>query len=191
MEILLNAAHMKAAAYCAADKDIRYYLNGVLVETTPTEQRIVATDGHCAAVLRQKLEQPALPEVIIPNATIKLALGTKSATLALRFDAGAWSLGGVPFVPVDGKFPDYRRIIPTQATGEAAQFNVDLLAKFTKAAKALGHKGPPIVRHNGNGGAQIQLYGRDDEFVGVIMPLRAFTEKRPDTGMSSWGAERS
>lgn len=196
MEVSIQTNHLKAAACCAAQQDIRYYLNGVLIEVRATETRIVATDSNMAAVLRDTVlagEQPVFPDVIVPNEVVKQVLASKSPTLSLIFDekAKVWSLGGMTFKPIDQAYPDYRRIIPREHSGEAAQFNVDFLGAFKKIGKALGVKSQPIIRHNGNGAAQVQFYGRDDEFVGVIMPLRAFTGERPDTGLVQWGAERA
>jgi DNA polymerase III sliding clamp (beta) subunit (PCNA family) len=166
-------------------------LNGVLVEVRASETRIAATDSHCAAVLRDEVlvgEQPVFPDVIIPNATLKLALQTKAQMVELSVsDSGKWSLGGIAFAPVEGRFPDYRRIMVNGASGVAGDYNIDLLGKFVKAAKALGSRGQPVVRQNGTDAAQVQILGREDEFVGVIMPMRMFNEKTPDPGISTWG----
>lgn len=192
MQVAINTAHLKAAYQFTAEADVRYYLNGVFAEVRASETRLVATDGNMAGVLRDVCvlgDQDVLPDVIIPNETVKLAITNKSPCITLAFDDGKWSLAGISFTPVAGVFPAYRRIIPRRCSGEAAQFNVEFLGRFLKAAKALGVKSQPIIRHNGEGGAQVQFYGRDDEFVGVIMPLRAFTEKHPDTGLVQWGGE--
>lgn len=194
MRVIINTAHLKAAYQFAAVSDVRYYLNGVLAEVRASETRLVATNGHIAGVLRDLVlvgEQDAMPDVIIPSDTVKLAITNKSKTIELVFEDGKWSLAGISFTPIAGKFPDYRRIIPKTHSGEAAQLNVDLLGCFVKAGKALGVKSQPIIRHNGSGGAQVQFYGRDEEFVGVIMPFNAFTEKNPDTGLVQWGADRA
>lgn len=194
MQVDINTAHLKAVYQFTAEAGIRYYLKGVFAEVRAGETRLVATDGNVAGVLRDVVmvgEQDVLPDVIIPNETIKLAIANKSQVITLAFDEGKWSLAGIAFAPVDGKFPEYRRIIPRRHSGEAAQFNVEILARILKAAKALGVKSQPIIRHNGDGGAQVQFYGRDNEFVGVIMPLRAFTEKYPDTGLVQWGGENA
>jgi len=46
MKIHISRNKLKAAAYFSARDDIRYYLNGILIESTPMQTRIVATDGH-------------------------------------------------------------------------------------------------------------------------------------------------
>jgi len=192
MQATLNTSHLRAAACCSCDRDVRYYLNGVLVEVRATETRCVATNGECAAVLRDLVVsgvQEELPDVIIPSEAIKLVLSRPGNTAVLEFDNGKWSLAGISFAPVDGTFPPYRRIIPSQHSGEAAQFSLNLLARFGKIAKALGVRSNPVIRHNGEGAAQVQIIGREGEFVGVIMPLRAFDYKHPDPGLVRWGAE--
>lgn len=192
MQVSIQTAHLKAAACFSGDQDVRYYLNGVLAEVRPGETRLAATDGNIIGVLRDVVtsgEQPDMPDVIIPNATIKLALQSKSTTLVLAFDGGKWSLAGIAFTPCDGIFPDYRRVIPRGQSGEPGMYNFDYLARIAKAAKALGVRTSPIIRHNGADTAQVSIYGREDEFVGAISPMR-FTEKFTDLGMPQWGGDR-
>jgi len=194
MEVSINSSHLKAAYIFTATHDIRYYLHGVLVEISSTETRLAATDGSCAVVLRDQVTsgvQDVMPEIIIPNDTIKLALSTKKVSLPLSMSVdGKWSLGGIGFEPIFAKFPDYRRVMVSEVSGDAGDFDLELLSRFSKAAKALGVKSTPIVRQNGSNGAQVQVLGREDEFVGVIMPMRMFTATRPDPGISLWGNER-
>lgn len=192
MQVSIQTAHLKAAACFSGDQDVRYYLNGVLAEVRPRETRLVATDGIIVGVLRDVVtsgEQPDMPDVIIPNGVIKLALQTKSTTLALAFADGKWSIAGIAFTPCDGRFPDYRHVIPAGHSGDAAMFNFDFLARIAKAGKALGVRASPIIRHNGEDTAQVQIPGREEEFVGAISPMR-FTEKNPDRGLSCWGSDR-
>lgn len=189
MQVTLSTSHLRAASYFSASKDVRHYLKGVFVEAREHETRIVATDGNCAAILRDVVlvGQDTLPDVIIPNDTVDLVLSMKRPTVDLSFGDGKWQINGLSFAPQDGLFPPYRRIIPTQVSGEAAQFQPEFLTRFAKAAKALNSKACPVVRHNGEGGAQVQIPGLEDEFVGVLMPIRVFNEKCPDPGLSTWG----
>jgi DNA polymerase-3 subunit beta len=192
MEVLLNARHLKAALCCAASQDVRYYLNGVLAEVMEDEIRLASTDGHVALVCRTMNlvdKNPAMGEVIVPIDAIKRALVGKAAEVLLRVVEGKWSLGPIAFTPVEGKFPDYRRIIPSGHSNEAAQFATSKIDQFAKVGRALGRRDNPIIRHNGEAAAQVQFYGEHD-VVGVLMPIRAFTEKQPDTGLEQWGAER-
>jgi DNA polymerase-3 subunit beta len=107
--------------YAMAQQDIRYYLNGLLLSVEGRELRVVATDGHRLAFAKTALEdeQPK-QEVVLPRkAVLELSklLGDNDEPIRIgllgnqvRFNFGAVEL----FTKiVDGKFPDYGRVIPT------------------------------------------------------------------------------
>lgn len=111
-EATLLADHLKAALLFAAKDDIRFYLNGVLL----TDRRMVATCGSMLITL----DEPALvgwPDVIVPRDMIEIALRFNSKALQsfpLTFDGSMLQLGlqKLPAKPVDGRFPDWRRVLP-------------------------------------------------------------------------------
>jgi len=107
--------------YSMAQQDIRYYLNGLLVVVDAGQLRLVATDGHRLAYAAMPLEA-AVPrqEVIVPRKTVLeltklLGDGDEEARIELSSSQAAFSFGSVELVSklVDGKFPDYTRVIPT------------------------------------------------------------------------------
>jgi DNA polymerase-3 subunit beta len=106
--------------YAMAQQDIRYYLNGLLMVVEDRTLKLVATDGHRLALASLKLATE-LPrqEVIVPRKTVlELAklLGDNDDEVAVELSAtqAAFSFGSVELVSklVDGKFPDYTRVIP-------------------------------------------------------------------------------
>jgi DNA polymerase-3 subunit beta len=108
--------------YAMAQQDIRYYLNGLLVLVEDQQLRLVATDGHRLAYAAMPLAS-SLPrqEVIVPRKTIlelsKLLADTDDEVrIELSAGQAAFGFGAVELVSklVDGKFPDYTRVIPTQ-----------------------------------------------------------------------------
>src|SRR3990167_4039457 len=108
--------------YAMAQQDIRYYLNGLLVVVEDRQLRLVATDGHRLAFASLPLAAE-LPrqEVIVPRKTVlELAklLSDSDDEVAIKLSANqaAFSFGTIELVSklVDGKFPDYTRVIPTQ-----------------------------------------------------------------------------
>jgi DNA polymerase-3 subunit beta len=108
--------------YAMAQQDIRYYLNGLLLVVEDRQLKIVATDGHRLAYTALPI-QAELPrqEVIVPRKTVlELAklLGDvdDEVNIQLTPTQAAFSFGNIELVSklVDGKFPDYTRVIPTQ-----------------------------------------------------------------------------
>jgi DNA polymerase-3 subunit beta len=107
--------------YAMAQQDIRYYLNGLLLSLTANGLTVVATDGHrlALAALPMEVELPKT-EVILPRkAVLELGklLGDTNANVRLqvRDNQVAFIFGTVEFTTkvVDGKFPDYQKVVPT------------------------------------------------------------------------------
>jgi len=108
--------------YAMAQQDIRYYLNGLLMVVEERQLKVVATDGHRLAYAALKLDAD-LPrqEVIVPRKTVLelsklLADSDDPVKIDLSATQAAFSFGTVELVSklVDGKFPDYTRVVPTQ-----------------------------------------------------------------------------
>jgi len=108
--------------YAMAQQDIRYYLNGLLLVATQNEIRLVATDGHRLAYVSEEIAgHHDRIEVILPRKTVlelsrQLADNDEPLEIALAGTQARFSFGEVEFVSklIDGKFPDYERVIPQQ-----------------------------------------------------------------------------
>jgi len=175
--IYAKLSALRALTVLAAKDDIRYYLNGVLIEYSPTITRIVATNGHVMGVYNDTQENEGFGSFIIPRSALDLLKPANKLdqVCITREGTGSGSIsviGGasVNFTPVDGKFPDYVRVIPDKVTGEVAQFNPDYIADFKKVYKLLGAK-TFHIHHNGHGGAVMDFDLAN--FLGVMMPLRS------------------
>ena len=108
--------------YAMAQQDIRYYLNGLLMVVEDGELKAVATDGHRLAFASLPLEQK-LPrqEAIVPRKTVLelsklLADSDDEVRIELSATQAAFGFDAIELVSklIDGKFPDYTRVIPTQ-----------------------------------------------------------------------------
>lgn len=182
--ISINA--LKGLDLLAAKGGIRYYLNGVNVEFNTTTTRLIATNGHILGIenLTQNLENTGAGSLIIPSDIIKaLKPVIKSAGIVQvrQTDTGHWEIDNygtkITFSPVEGRFPDYARVVSGAATsGQAAQYDPEYLVAFLKAAKLLtGAKNPSIeIMQSGHDKALVHIKGLDS-FVGVIMPNKGLT----------------
>jgi DNA polymerase-3 subunit beta len=169
--ILIPENVLKAMSLLASKKDVRYYLNGVLVESNSQHTRIVATDGHILGIYQtsETAHDDEAFSIIIPNEII--AKLDKKKNFLSTTENGNWSIDGILFNPIDGKFPDYSRVLPKgEMTKEVAQFNPDFITRFQKVGKLLGQKIAPTISHNGGSSALVDI--GLPQFVGVMMPLR-------------------
>ncbi|MBK7765516.1 MAG: DNA polymerase III subunit beta [Sulfuritalea sp.] len=106
--------------YGMAQQDIRYYLNGLLLVAKGHELRMVATDGHRLAYAAETLTIAPTPiEVILPRKTVlelsrQLADNDNPLEITLTPTQARFSFGSIELVSklIDGKFPDYERVIP-------------------------------------------------------------------------------
>ncbi|HXX12418.1 MAG TPA: DNA polymerase III subunit beta [Burkholderiales bacterium] len=106
--------------YAMAQQDIRYYLNGLLLSLREDALVVVATDGHRLALATHAMPLGAAKtDVILPRKAIlelaKLLADTDDpVTLRVSDNQASFAFGRVSFVTklVDGKFPDYQKVIP-------------------------------------------------------------------------------
>src|SRR6478672_7028655 len=128
--------------FAMAVQDIRYYLNGVLFSVEGSTLRVVATDGHRLSFASQSLEgDHGSVEAILPRKTvlelIKL-LGDNDdpVELAIGSNQARFRFGGIEIVSkiVEGKFPDYQKVIPTTHKNRVAIDRGTLAQSLNRAA---------------------------------------------------------
>lgn len=107
--------------YAMAQQDVRYYLNGVLFIVEDDKVKAVATDGHRLAYNSITVEgNSEKSEVIIPRKAIvelsKLLSDDENDEIEIEFSAQQLkaSFSGIELITkvIEGKFPDYQRVIP-------------------------------------------------------------------------------
>jgi len=135
-------ALLRLAEFAMAQQDIRYYLNGMLLVLDAGTLQAVATDGHrlswaSLAIAGDFTRQ----EVILPRKTVlelaKLLEDVEDpVTIDILANQARFRFGNVELVSkvVDGKFPDYNRVIPTGHTKQIQLARVELLAALQRAA---------------------------------------------------------
>ena len=112
--------------FSMGQQDVRYYLNGMLLETGGKHLRAVATDGHRLALYEVEIEGAALDEqqVIVPRKGVlelqRLLDGKGNLKVELGANHVRIQLKGIRFTSklIDGRFPEYERVIPKESSNE-------------------------------------------------------------------------
>ena len=134
---LIDQVHFSMAVH-----DIRYYLNGILFVAEGTSLILVATDGHRLALAQATLDaEIPKQEVILPRKTVlelQRLLRDDDAPIEMRFagNQAKFAFSGMEFVTklVEGKFPDYNRVIPKGHRNAITLGRAPLLACLQRAA---------------------------------------------------------
>jgi hypothetical protein len=185
---------LKAALQCVSKEETRYYLNGVCVTADCSgDIFMVATDGHALFAYRQqdhKHGNLAGTWIIPADIVAKLKLPSHKAKNRAAYEyATLTDVGGgyinlkcnadetsTSFKPIDGSFPDWRRVVPDcvdqddNAKEQDIQFDPELLAKVWKAGEILDGLKPNMAR---NGGGPALIHYQDENAFAVVMPMRA------------------
>lgn len=110
-----------STSFAMALQDVRYYLNGLLLEVSSGKLRTVATDGHRLALsdLFQEVGLSSEHQVIIPRkgvVELQRLLDDSDDQLSIELSSNHIQavIGPIRFTSklIDGKFPDYERVIP-------------------------------------------------------------------------------
>lgn len=187
---------LAAAAITMAKQDVRYYLNGILLEHPPKGTDgliIVSTDGHrlFAAIDESAYLTPSWPERFILKLSddalkaIKLVknLG-EPVTVEVTKDNVTVSVNGSKFAnceEIDGVFPEWRRI--AKDVGDditPGWFNQNYLADFAKIATILDENrsrfGNAITLRGNDAESACNVYfDNSPHAFGILMPIRSHT----------------
>ena len=129
-------------SFAMAVHDIRYYLNGILFVAEGKQLSLVATDGHRLAFASATLDvEVPRQEVILPRKTVlelQRLLSDKEGAIDMQFanNQAKFTFDGMEFVTklVEGKFPDYNRVIPKNHKNTITMGRTALLATLQRTA---------------------------------------------------------
>ena len=133
---------LQQVSFSMAVHDIRYYLNGILFVAEGKQLSLVATDGHRLAYASATLDvEVPRQEVILPRKTVLemlRLLSDKEGAIDMQFanNQAKFVFDGMEFVTklVEGKFPDYNRVIPKNHKNTITLGRVPLLACLQRTA---------------------------------------------------------
>ena len=128
--------------FSMAQQDVRYYLNGLLLETEGNILRAVATDGHRLALSEYTLDKPAAHDgqIIVPRKGVlelnRLLSGDGEVKLVFGANHLRVQLPGTRLTTklIDGRFPEYGRVIPKKSTNVVLADRSALKSALQRAA---------------------------------------------------------
>jgi len=133
---------LSQVSFAMAVHDIRYYLNGILFVAEGKQLSLVATDGHRLAFASATLDvEVPKQEVILPRKTVielQRLLSDAEGAIDMQFasNQARFSFEGMQFVTklVEGKFPDYNRVIPKNHKNRIVLGRATLLSTLQRTA---------------------------------------------------------
>jgi len=133
---------LSQVSFAMAVHDIRYYLNGILFVAEGQQLSLVSTDGHRLAFASATLDvEVPKQEVILPRKTVlelQRLLSDAEGAIEMQFanNQAKFSFGGMEFVTklVEGKFPDYNRVIPRNHQNSIILGRAALLSTLQRTA---------------------------------------------------------
>ena len=159
-------------AFSMAQQDVRYYLNGLLLETTDKQLRAVATDGHRLALcdLESDLGDMPAQQVILPRKGVLellrlLGESDESAKLELGSNHIRVHLPGLRFTSklIDGRFPEYDRVVPKGGDKIVTVDRQGLREALSRAAILSNEKYRGIRLNLNDGQLRIQAHNPEQE----------------------------
>jgi DNA polymerase III subunit beta len=128
--------------FSMAQQDVRYYLNGMLLESDGKTLKTVATDGHRLAYCEAAMDGQGsgVQQVIVPRKGVlelqRLLTGEETVELVIGTNHVRAQVGNIRFTSklIDGRFPEYGRVIPAAPTRKIGADRDVLRAALQRAA---------------------------------------------------------
>jgi DNA polymerase-3 subunit beta len=160
--------------FSMAAQDVRYYLNGLLLLVDGKELRAVATDGHRLAYasmpLADGVEGAQRQELILPRKTVLelnrlLADNDEALEIELAANQIRFKFNNINLVSklIDGKFPDYERVIPATLKNLLTLNRATLLQSMVRAAILTNEKFRGVRLVLGGGSLKIMAANAEQE----------------------------
>lgn len=158
--------------FCMAQQDVRYYLNGLLLELENKQARAVATDGHRMAMSDIKLKQAMkeTKQAIIPRKgvlEISRLLDDSDDDIEVRLSPNHLQLaaGDLVFTTklIDGRFPDYTKVVPVKQTKKLKIDRDNFKEALTRVAILSNEKYRGVRFNLSNGNLKITAHNPEQE----------------------------
>lgn len=166
--------------FCMAQQDVRYYLNGLLVEVEDKRLRGVATDGHRMALSDCGLAVASAgsKQVIVPRKGVHellRLLDDSDGQAELRFGTNhlQMRLPGVQLTTklIDGRFPEYDKVIPKNQAVKLELGREELRETLTRAAILSNEKYRGVRLSIGAGVMRVSAHNPEQEEAQEELPI--------------------
>lgn len=134
---------IEKTAFAMAQQDVRYYLNGLLLEVDAEQIKTVATDGHRLALsqIEHKSDLDGVRQIIVPRKGVQelqrlLTHEENQVTVSLGKNHIRVNLPNLQFTSklIDGRFPEYQRVLPEEEGNRATMDKALLKQALTRAS---------------------------------------------------------
>lgn len=157
--------------FAMAQQDVRYYLNGLLLETDKSSLRAVATDGHRLAMADAEIvsSNASGTQVIVPRKGVielqRLLSEDGDIVIELGSNHVRVQLSNIRFTSklIDGRFPDYQRVVPQNANNKIVADREALRQALSRAAILSNEKYRGIRLEIKDSGVVIQAHNPEQE----------------------------
>ena len=191
-EIELKTKELRAHLLITSKDVARYYLNGINIKSLDNfRYRLASTDGHRLLVTYPMITEKTMQEhtgqdqldITILNDDIKrIVTGNKNEFVILKIENDRYYLDQLEITPIDGEFPEIKRVIPDYEAYETnnrpviqSHFNFSYLNDAAKVSKLLDNNAMPILYPNKKQNDPA-IIGYDNGFM-VLMPVRNSANK--------------
>jgi DNA polymerase-3 subunit beta len=118
------ASLLNKTQFAMAQQDVRFYLNGLLIEISPESLNVVGTDGHRLAKTNLIVDKKNISEqsCIVPRKAIqeltRSLSDSKECKVSLVDNQASFAFSSITLTTklIDGTFPDYNRVIPSETS---------------------------------------------------------------------------
>jgi len=169
-------------SFCMAQQDVRYFLNGLLIEIHNDQILSVATDGHRLAKTKLTVNNPNIDLVqsIVPRkAVLEISkfLNTDSdEPVSLKLNASHILVQSGDFVfiskLIDGRFPDYEKVIPANLDKHVLIQRADLIDILSRAAILSNEKFRGVSLAVSNNTLKVSSHNPDQEHASDEMEVQ-------------------
>ncbi len=163
---------LQKTAFSMALQDVRYYLNGLLLELAPGNLRAVTTDGHRLSLSEYPVDiaVDAQHQAIVPRKGVQellrlLADDDGDVSVAMTANHVQFSLGNLQYTSklIDGRFPDYQRVMPADNPRVATIDRETLRQALTRVAILANEKYKGVRLQFGEDVLTVQTHNPEQE----------------------------